>query len=100
MGKRRKRKTPDPLMPPPKLENLEGIAILDARRSCLNFVLAAVVEFVFQALYVPFANPPLWVAWTVRGALYGYMVFMVLANLLDAGYSVYLHFRQRFRTKT
>lgn len=87
-------------MPPPKLANLERIAVHDARRSCLNFVLAAVVEFVFQALYVPFANPPSWVALVVVNALYGYMVFMVLANLLDAGYSVYLHFRQRFRTKT
>jgi hypothetical protein len=99
MGKRQQ-KMPPPVIPPPVHANLDGIVLHDAWLFCKIFFGAILGDSLFEGLYVPIADPPVWVADIIGTVLHLAIILFAVAALLNAGLSIYFHFWKRIRTKT
>jgi len=87
-----------PRPPIPKPLDPGGIALHEAKSSFKNFLGASVVHFVFRAVYIPIANPPLWISTIEDFILSIVPLLLLLAAAFNILVSIWFYFENRFRT--
>jgi len=96
LGRKPKRPQPPSRKPP----DLGGIALHDAKLLFKIFLAATAVHMLFRALYIPIANPPLWISSIEDVILSVVPLLLLIAAVFDILVSIWFHFRNRFRTNT